>query len=91
MCTPSVFTSTVVGDLVSWSVDTGGHIFPAHGGAADEPYPHVVVDRAGVPGLAAQLGYSVRQVERHLDAYAVVAADNAIVTVGHRTTRRPWP
>lgn len=27
-----------------------------------------VVDRRGVPGLAAQLGYSVRQVERHLQA-----------------------
>lgn len=41
-------TGKEAGDLVSWSVDTGGHIFPAHGGAADEPYPHVVVDRAGI-------------------------------------------
>lgn len=52
----AVVTSTVVGDLVSWSVDPGGHIFPAHGGAADEPYPHVVVDRAGVE-------WTVREVE----------------------------
>jgi hypothetical protein len=53
---PSVFTSADVGDLVSWSVDTGGHIFPANGGAADEAYPHVVVDRAGVE-------WTVREVE----------------------------
>lgn len=33
---------------MSWSVDATGHIFPANGGAADDPYPHVVVDRAGV-------------------------------------------
>jgi hypothetical protein len=33
---------------VSWSVDGHGHVFPANGGAADELYPHVVVDRAGV-------------------------------------------
>ena len=42
------FTSTVVGDLVSWSVDADGHVFPANGGAADEQYPHIVIDRAGV-------------------------------------------
>lgn len=33
---------------MSWSVDATGHIFPANGGAADDPYPHVVVDRSGV-------------------------------------------
>ena len=33
---------------MSWSVDTNGHIFPANGGAADEQYPYVVVDRTGV-------------------------------------------
>jgi hypothetical protein len=32
---------------VSWSVDAHGHVFPAHGGAAEEDYPHVVVDRDG--------------------------------------------
>ena len=33
---------------MSWSVDADGHGFPAHGGAADEQFPHVVVDRSGV-------------------------------------------
>lgn len=42
------FTGTAVGAQVSWSVDTDGHVFPANGGAADERYPHVVVDRSGV-------------------------------------------
>ena len=44
------------GDLVSWSVDAGGHVFPANGGAADEAYPHVIVDRAGTE-------WTVREVE----------------------------
>lgn len=30
-----------------------------------------------------------RQLERHLDAYAVIAADDAVVTVGHRVARLP--
>ena len=30
-----------------------------------------------------------RHVEAHLDTYAVVAADDAVVTVGHRTGRLP--
>ncbi|CAN5413274.1 hypothetical protein BH09GEM1_BH09GEM1_35490 [soil metagenome] len=42
------FTGTAVGALVSWSVDIDGHVFPANGGAADERYPHIVVDRSGV-------------------------------------------
>lgn len=41
-------TSTAVGALVSWSVDADGHVFPANGGAADEQFPHIVVDRFGV-------------------------------------------
>lgn len=36
------------GDVVSWSVDATGRVFPANGGAADEQYPHVVVDREGI-------------------------------------------
>ena len=39
-----------------------------------------------------------RRVERHLDAYAVIAADDAVVTVGHRIHSSPrarqsprWP
>ncbi len=42
------FTGTAVGALVSWSVDTDGHVFPANVAAADERYPHLVVDRNGV-------------------------------------------
>ena len=35
--------------LVSWSVDTNGHVFPSHGGAAeDDIRPHVIVDDDGV-------------------------------------------
>lgn len=33
---------------MSWSVDAAGHIFPANGGAAEEAYPHVIMDRGGV-------------------------------------------
>ena len=33
---------------MSWSVDAEGHIFPANGGAAEEKYPHIVVDGSGV-------------------------------------------
>jgi hypothetical protein len=50
------FTGTAVGDLVSWSVDADGRIFPANGGAAEEEYPHVIVDRAGIE-------WTVREVE----------------------------
>jgi hypothetical protein len=38
---------------------------------------------------AIALGEMFRRIERHLDAYAVLAADDAVVTVGHRTGR--WP
>ena len=41
---------------MSWSVDANGHVFPANGGAADEEYPHIVVDRGGVE-------WAVREVE----------------------------
>ena len=50
-----VFTSTAVGDLVSWSVDTTGHIFPVQAEAADEAYPHVVVDRSGVEWIVREV------------------------------------
>ena len=33
---------------------------------------------------ARALGEAFRRIERHLDAYAVLAADDAVVTVGHR-------
>ena len=75
-----VLTSTVAGDLVSWSVDTGGHVFPAHGGAADEPYPHVVVDRAGVE-------WSVREVET---PQAWARATRCLVLNSRECVRRLW-
>lgn len=33
---------------MSWSVDTHGHVFQDHREAAEEDYPHVVVDRDGI-------------------------------------------
>ena len=40
--------------------------------------------------VARELGQErFRRVERYLDAYAVLAEDDAVVTVGHRVTRLP--
>jgi len=36
------------GVLVSWSVDTNGHVFRAEGGTGNDPFPHVIADRNGV-------------------------------------------
>ena len=33
--------------MVSWSVDTLGHVFPAHGEPADEEFPRLFVDGDG--------------------------------------------
>ena len=33
---------------MSWTVDTEGRVFPANGGAAEAPHPHVIVDDHGV-------------------------------------------
>ena len=41
-------TSTVVGDLVSWSVDTKGTSSHSIGSSTEEEFAHVVVDRDGV-------------------------------------------
>lgn len=41
-------TSRAAGVQVYWSVDTNGRVFRSHGGIADEPYPHVIVDSDGV-------------------------------------------
>ncbi len=38
---------------------------------------------------ARALGEAFRGMERYLDAYAVLASDDAVVTVGHRHSRRP--
>lgn len=48
-------TSTGVGILVSWSVDTHGHVFPDHRGAADDDFQHMVVDREGVEWMVREL------------------------------------
>lgn len=40
--------------------------------------------------VARELGRErYRRVERYLDAYAVIAEDDAVVTVGHRVARLP--
>jgi hypothetical protein len=38
---------------------------------------------------ARALGERFRRVEPHLDAYAVLGPDDAVITVGHRLGRRP--
>ena len=48
-------TNAVAGILVSWSVDTHGHVFPAHREEADEDFPHVVIDRDGVEWTVREL------------------------------------
>ena len=74
------FTSTVVGDLVSWSVDANGHVFPANGGAADEEYPHVVIDRNGVE-------WSVREVPT---PQSWARARRCLVLNSRECVRRVW-
>ena len=73
-------TSTAVGDLVSWSVDANGHVFPANGGAADEEYPHVVVDRGGVE-------WAVREVET---PQPWARAARCLVLNSRECVRRVW-
>lgn len=73
-------TSTVVGDLVSWSVDAAGHVFPANGGAADEEDPHVVVDRGGVE-------WAVREVET---PQPWARATRCLVLNSRECVRRIW-
>lgn len=50
-----VFTSAAVGDLVSWSVDGEGHVFPAGAEAADTAASHSVFDRNGTEWLVQEL------------------------------------
>jgi hypothetical protein len=65
---------------VSWSVDAAGHVFPAKGGAADEPYPHVVIDRSGVE-------WSVREVET---PQAWARGTRCLVLNSRECVRRIW-
>ena len=45
-------------------------------------------DKRSRKRAARELGQAYRGVERYLDAYAVLASDDAVVTVGHRCGRR---
>ena len=40
---------------MSWSVDTHGHVFPAHREDADDDFPHVVIDRDGIEWTVREL------------------------------------
>lgn len=73
-------TGTAAGDQVSWSVDADGHVFPANGGAADEQYPHIVIDRAGVE-------WSVREV---LTPQSWARAKRCLVLNSRECVRRIW-
>jgi hypothetical protein len=74
------FTGTVVGDLVSWSVDPHGHVFPANGGAAAEEYPHLVIDRDGVE-------WTVREVPT---PQSWARAERCLVLSSRECVRRVW-
>jgi hypothetical protein len=76
----AVFISPAVGDVVSWSVDAHGHVFPANGGAAEDPYPHVVVDRAGVE-------WTVREVET---PQPWARGERCLVLNSRECVRRVW-
>jgi len=73
-------TSTAVGDLVSWSVDAHGHVFPANGGAAAEEYPHIVADRDGVE-------WTVREVAT---PQSWARASRCLVLSSRECVRRIW-
>lgn len=66
--------------VVSWSVDTEGHVFPAHGGAAEGDYPHVVVDRGGVE-------WTVREVAT---PQSWARAQRCLVLNSRECVRRIW-
>ena len=74
------FRSRPVGDLVSWSVDANGHVFPANGGAADEQFPHIVVDGGGVE-------WSVREVST---PQSWARARRCLVLNSRECVRRVW-
>src|SRR4051812_1317634 len=49
----------------------------------------VCFDKRSRRRAARDLGDLFRRIERHLDAYAVLATDDVVVTVGHRRGRKP--
>ncbi len=65
---------------MSWSVDSNGHVFPARGGPADDPYPHVVVDRMGVK-------WTVREVDT---PQSWARAERCLVLNSRECVRRIW-
>jgi hypothetical protein len=65
---------------VSWSVDTNGNVFPAHRGAADEDYPHIVVDRDGTE-------WAVREVPT---PQSWAHASRCLVLSSRECVRRVW-
>ena len=65
---------------MAWSVDAGGHVFPANGGAASEAYPHVVVDRNGTEWM-------VREVDT---PQAWAKGDHCLVLNSRECVRRVW-
>lgn len=65
---------------MSWSVDTGDHAIPAIGGAADEQYPHVIVDRSGVE-------WTVREIPT---PQAWARATRCLVLNSRECVRRLW-
>jgi hypothetical protein len=65
--------------LVSWSVDTHGHVFPDQRESADE-FSHVVLDRDGVE-------WSVREIAT---PHAWARAPYCLVLSSRECVRRVW-
>lgn len=63
-----------------WSVDTNGRVFRSHGGGADEPYPHVIIDGDGVE-------WAVREVDT---PQAWAHGDRCLVLNSRDCVRRIW-
>ena len=74
------FTSVVAGIVVSWSVDTHGHVFPDHREVADDDFPHVVIDRTGVE-------WTVREMPT---PQAWARAPRCLVLSSRECVRRVW-
>ena len=68
------------GVLVSWSVDTNGHVFRAEGGTGNDPFPHVIADRNGVE-------WSVQEVET---PQAWARGKRCLVLNSRDCVRRVW-
>jgi hypothetical protein len=70
----------VAGIVVSWSVDTHGHVFPAHGELVDEEFPRPLVDGDGIE-------WSVRELET---PQAWARAPRCLVLSSRDCVRRVW-